>query len=149
MSALFQLANTCMSVVNSNALFSGGGQGGTQGGGQGSDQTGGTTGTVPDINSGNWSWVGDIVNAINQLLYPILILVGTAGVIYAIYLGVNLARADSADKQKEAKQRMINALVGLVSIIALILLLKLFCQMLPTWAPNLFITTGGSSSSGS
>lgn len=135
MSAMFQLANTCMSFMNGSLLT--GGQGG-----QGSGEGTGTGGDIPDINNGAWSWVGAIVNAINKLLYPILILVGTAGVIYAIYLGVNLARADSADKQKEAKQRMINAIIGLVSIIALILLLKLFCQMLPTWAPSLFIQTG-------
>ena len=132
MSALFQLANTFMGLRVNTLL---------------EDKkeedvvpTNPDT-TVTDITSGQWKWVGDIVNAINQLLYPILILVGTAGVIYAIYLGVNLARADSADKQKEAKQRMINAIIGLVSIIALILLLKLFCQMLPEWAPDLFINS--------
>ena len=116
MSALFQLANTFMSVRTGTMLDK----------------------EPVDITTGQWKWVGEIVNAINKLLWPILILVGTAGVIYAIYLGVNLARADSADKQKEAKQRMLNAIIGLVSIIALILLLKLFCEMLPEWAPSLF-----------
>ncbi len=131
MSALFQLASTCMNVFSGNALLTPPASSSTPSDG-GSD--------VPSITSGAYEWVGDIVNAINKLLFPILILVGTAGVIYAIYLGVNLARADSADKQKEAKQRMINAIIGLVSIIALILLLKLFCEMLPTWAPSLFGT---------
>lgn len=138
MSALFQLANTCMGFMN-GTLLSQGGSGSTDGSGNSGSGNSGADSGVVDINNGAWSWVGDIIDAVNKLLYPILILVGTAGVIYAVYLGVNLARADSADKQKEAKQRMINALIGLVSIIALILLLKLFCQMLPTWAPSLFI----------
>ena len=130
MSALFQLANTCMNLMTSYPLMSSSGSG-TESGGTGSTDAA----TLPD-------WVKQIVNAINSLLYPILILVGSAGLIYCIYLGVNLARADSADKQKEAKQRMINAIIGLVSIVALILLLKLFCSQLPNWIPNWQIDVG-------
>ena len=114
MSALmFQLANSMMNVVTNSPKLEG--EEGSEG-------------------KWEWNWVADIVDAINWLLYPLLILVGTAGVIYAVYLGVNLARADSADKQQEAKKRMINAIIGLASIIALILLLKLFCNsILPMW----------------
>ena len=115
MSALmFQLANSMMNVVTNSPKLEGEGNDGSS--------------------FDDWSWVKNIVNAINDLLYPLLILVGTAGVIYAVYLGVNLARADSADKQQEAKKRMINAIIGLASIVALILLLKLFCStILPSW----------------
>ncbi len=115
MSALmFQLANSMMNVVTNSPKLEGEGNDGSS--------------------FDDWSWVKTIVSAINDLLYPLLILVGTAGVIYAVYLGVNLARADSADKQQEAKKRMINAIIGLASIIALILLLKLFCNsILPMW----------------
>ena len=77
-------------------------------------------------NDPKWGWVYTLCNALESLLTPILIIVATAGLIYAVVLGVNLARADSADKQQEAKKRMIYAIVGLVSIIVLILLLKLF-----------------------
>jgi len=122
---LFTAANTFMGVLAHPML--------------GAD-TGTGTGTV-DLNNGQWAWVGTIIDAINTILYPLLILVGTAGTIYAVILGVNLARADSADKQTEAKKRMINAIIGLVSIIALILLLKLFCTYLPDWIPSLKIVT--------
>lgn len=125
MSALFQLANTCMNFMTNAPLMSSSGTGS----GTSSGDSGSSTATLPD-------WVKQIVNAINSLLYPILILVGSVGLIYCIYLGVNLARADSADKQKEAKQRMVNAIIGLVSIVALILLLKLFCSQLPNWIPG-------------
>ena len=137
MSALFQLANTFMGL-RVNTLLNGDSEGAVT-------DTPTTETPHPDIyeEGGQWEWVGNIVDAINQLLWPILILVGTVGVIYAVYLGVNLARADSADKQKEAKQRMINAIIGLACIIALILLLKLFCDVfLPAWWPSIFIKPG-------
>ncbi|MBQ9785970.1 MAG: hypothetical protein IJW25_00705 [Clostridia bacterium] len=85
------------------------------------DPTGSTSG-----NWGNWEFLREIVNAIDFIMIPIMVLVGTAGLIYAVVLGVNLARAESADKIKEAKTRMVNAIIGLVSIIVLCLLLWLF-----------------------
>ena len=97
--------------------------------------------TTPDINSGQWAWVGEIVDAINTILYPLLILLATAGVIYAIILGVKLERAESADQQQEAKKRLVNFIIGLVAVIALILLMKLVCTYLPEWVPSLYIDT--------
>ena len=80
-----------------------------------------------------WGWVNDVCDAINLIIYPLLVLIGTAGIIYAIVLGVKLARAESADEQQEGKKRIINFIIGLVSIIALILLMKLFVTYLPAW----------------
>ena len=73
-----------------------------------------------------FTWVEEVVNAIDTLLYPLLVIVGAAGMIYAIVLGVNMARADSTEKREEAKKRLINVVVGLAIIIALILFFKLF-----------------------
>lgn len=67
-----------------------------------------------------------IIKILDAMLWPILILVGTAGSIYAIVLGVNFSKAESADKREEAKKRMINAIIGLVVTIILLILLKLF-----------------------
>lgn len=67
-----------------------------------------------------------IVEILDAMLWPVLILVGTAGSIYAIVLGVNFSKAESADKREEAKKRMINAIIGLVVTIVLLILLKLF-----------------------
>ena len=69
--------------------------------------------------------VSPIANALNVVLGPILILLGSAGAIYAIVLGVNLSRAESADKREEAKKRLINFVVGIVAAIILLVLLKL------------------------
>ena len=82
---------------------------------------------------GKWAWVNDVTNAIQSVLLPLLILIATAGIIYVIILGVNLARAESADKQKEAKQRMVNFIIAIVVTIALVLLMYLVCQYLPKW----------------
>lgn len=67
-----------------------------------------------------------IIKILDAMLWPVLILVGTAGSIYAIVLGVNFSKAESADKREEAKKRMINAIIGLVVTIILLILLKLF-----------------------
>lgn len=73
-----------------------------------------------------WEWVENIVNAIDTLLWPLLIIVGAAGTIYAVIIGVNMARADSAEKREESKKRLINVIVGIAITIALILFFKLF-----------------------
>lgn len=62
------------------------------------------------------------------ILIPVMIIVGVAGIFYSIYLGINMARADSSDKREEAKKRLVNAIVGFVVIFILILLLFLFCM---------------------
>ena len=45
-----------------------------------------------------------------------------------------MARADSTEKREEAKKRVINVLVGMIIIVGMILLLKLFVNtILPNW----------------
>ncbi len=80
-----------------------------------------------------FEWVGSILDALDTILWPILALVAAAGIIYAIYLGVELAKAESSDKQDEAKKRIINALIAIAVIAALILLMKLVISLLPGW----------------
>jgi len=80
-----------------------------------------------------FAFLDPILDALNLILWPLLILVSTAGTIYAVILGVNMARAETADKRQEAKKRIINAVLALVITIALIMLFRLFEQQLPTW----------------
>lgn len=82
-------------------------------------------------------WVDNLVDAINKILPAILIITGAAGTIYAVVIGVNMARADSTEKREEAKKRLINVIVGIAIIIGLILFLQfltapdgIFMQML-------------------
>ncbi|MDD2445906.1 MAG: hypothetical protein PHX09_03755 [Clostridia bacterium] len=86
---------------------------------------------LPDVDpEGQWGWVLVIVDAIKEVLWPILIVVGAAGMLYAVIIGVNMARADSTEKREEAKKRLINVIVGLAIIIALILFFQLFISVI-------------------
>ncbi len=97
---------------------------------------------VDDLPEG-WGWVKDIVNAVDTLLYPLLIIVGAFGMIYAVVIGVNMARADSTEKREEAKKKLINVVVGLAIIIALILFFKLFIDhILPAFVQPVDPETG-------
>ena len=92
-----------------------------------------------------------VVDILDGMLVPILILVGTAGSIYAIVLGVNFSKAESADKREEAKKRMINAIIGLVVTIVLLILLKLFtanAQAIADWINGVAKTSSSSSVAG-
>ena len=55
---------------------------------------------------------------VKRILGPVLTVIGVAAVIYAIYLGVLYAKAESADKRKEVQGRLIGACIGAVIIIA-------------------------------
>ncbi|MCK9574513.1 MAG: hypothetical protein WCX32_04660 [Clostridia bacterium] len=89
---------------------------------------------------GNLAFLDRLLNAINDILGPVLVVVASVGSIYAVFLGVNLAKADSADKREEAKKRLINAVIALVAMIALILLLRVFADNIDVWIES---ATGG------
>lgn len=72
-----------------------------------------------------FTWIQEITQAIDTLLWPLLIVVAACGTIYAVVLGVNMARADSTEKREEAKKRLINLLIGIAITIGLILFFKL------------------------
>ena len=84
-----------------------------------------------------FGWVIDVVDAVSYVLIPLLIVVGAAGTIYAVVLGVNMARADSTEKREEAKKRLINVIVGLAIMIGLILFFILFIKLIvPGFFPD-------------
>ena len=66
-------------------------------------------------------WIEQFLNALSTVLWIALVLVGAAGAIYAIYVGVKMARAESSDQREEAKKRLINIIVSIVVTIVLIL----------------------------
>ena len=73
-----------------------------------------------DIQGGATQISNTVVETIKAVLVPILGIVGAAGVIWAIVLGINMARADSAEKREESKKRLISLIVGIVIMVALI-----------------------------
>ena len=71
-----------------------------------------------------------VTAAIESLLTPALIIAATAGLLYAVYLGIVMAKAEEAGKRDEAKKSVINVVVALLSVVLLILLLKLFIKLI-------------------
>ncbi len=69
-----------------------------------------------------------IIKALDQLLVPVIIVLGVAGTVYGIVLGVQYAKAESSDQREEAKKRLINAVIGIVIILVALILMKLFTQ---------------------
>jgi hypothetical protein len=94
----------------------------------------------------SFAWMKDLLNVMNMVSLIVMIAVGAAGTLYSIVLGVNLARAEDAEKREAAKKRLIWAIVGLGSIVVLALLIFL---LLPTiieqvlkGADNVYIVKG-------
>ncbi len=73
----------------------------------------------------DYSWMGQIFDAVSIVLYIIMGLVGAAGAIYAIYLGIQLARAEDQSKRDEAKKHLITVLIAVAVTIVLVLFFNL------------------------
>lgn len=86
--------------------------------------------------NGKWAPIKTIIDFIGSVLPYVLIVVATAGTIYAVVLGVNMAKADDAGKREEAKKRIVNFVIALVVTIVLILLLKLFADNIKLFLPD-------------
>lgn len=66
------------------------------------------------------AWLDTIINAVQKVIGPILVVVATAGVLYAIVVGVKFVKADTKDEREEAKQKLITVIVGVVVTLLLI-----------------------------
>ena len=87
---------------------------------------------------GELSWLQDVYQTLPPILYTILAVVGGAGSVYAIVLGVNLAKSESDDKRKAAASRMKNTIIGVVILLILILFINLALpEILKTVYPDL------------
>ena len=74
--------------------------------------------------------LGQVFNIISIVLWVVLAIVGAIGSIYAIYLGVQLARADEQGKRDDAKKHLITTVIAVGVTIALILVFNIFLPML-------------------
>lgn len=69
-------------------------------------------------------------NIISIVLWVVLGLVGACGAVYAIYIGVQLARADEQGKRDDAKKHLITVCIAVGATLALILVFNTFLPML-------------------
>ncbi len=79
---------------------------------------------------GDWGWVQTLMGVLSTVLWVILALVGAAGGIYAVYVGIKMARADSAEAREENKKRLINLIITIVVVIVLIIFFNTFLPMI-------------------
>ena len=77
--------------------------------------------------------VQPIVNLINSIINPALLLVTAIGAVYCILLGVKFAKAEEPQEHEKAKNHMKNAIIGYVLIFVLMLALKIATPQLTTW----------------
>ncbi len=75
-----------------------------------------------------FGWIRNVFDPISIVLYVILGIVGAAGAIYAIYLGIQLARADEQGKRDEAKKHLITVLIAIAVTVVLIVF---FNELMP------------------
>lgn len=78
-------------------------------------------------------WVQEFVKIIFQILTWAGVLVAAAGTVYAIILGINMARADSAEKREEAKQRILYTIIGIIICVVLIIVFIIVSRNIETW----------------
>lgn len=102
-----------------------------------------------DIQTGATEVANTVVSTVKSILIPVLAILGAAGMIWAIVLGVNMARADSTEKREEAKKRLISLIVGIVIMIVLIFFFLFgFEPLLKAFGVDKTITTDPSNPGG-
>lgn len=72
------------------------------------------------LEASNYGFLVPILELVDGFMIPLMIVVLSAGTIYAVILGVNMARADSSETRDAAKKRLINCIVGFAIIIVLL-----------------------------
>ena len=75
-----------------------------------------------------------IVQLIYNLLTPALAIVGAAGTIYCVVLGVKYARAEEPQDREKAKGALKNAVIGFGLIFVLIFALQRPMPIMVQWA---------------
>ena len=74
-----------------------------------------------------------IIELIDSMLTPLIGIVGAAGAIYCVILGVKFAKAEEPQDREKAKGALKNALIGFILIFVLLLALKILMPQLTNW----------------
>lgn len=65
-------------------------------------------------------WYDVIVNAVDKVIGPILIVMCSIGIIYAVVIGVKMMKAESKEDRDNNKSRLINIAITIVAVVCLI-----------------------------
>ena len=74
-----------------------------------------------------------IISLIQSLLVPLLGIVGAAGSLYCVVLGVKYAKAEEPQEREKAKGALKNAIIGFVLIFVLLVALRILTPELIKW----------------
>ncbi len=74
-----------------------------------------------------------IVSLLNQLMGPLLLIVGALGSLYCVVLGVKYAKAEEPQEREKAKGSLKGAVIGFVLIFVLILALNILMPSMIDW----------------
>ena len=74
-----------------------------------------------------------IVMLLNDLMAPLLGIVGALGALYSVILGVKYAKAEEPQDREKAKGALKNAVIGFMLIFVLILGLNLMMPKMIDW----------------
>ena len=66
------------------------------------------------------TWQGKIVNAVDAILVPLLIIACSVGMIWAVVVGIKMMKADDKSAREENKAKLINIAISIVAIAVLI-----------------------------
>lgn len=78
-------------------------------------------------------YLNPFIDFLNEWYVQIILLLVAAGLIYAIILGVNLAKSDNSDKRDMAKKRIVNASFTVIIVVVLTLILQFVLSHLDEW----------------
>jgi heme O synthase-like polyprenyltransferase len=78
--------------------------------------------------------VAPIINLLNMVIGPALLVVGAVGAIWCILLGVKFAKAEEQQDRDKAKGALKNAIIGFVLIFVLLVVLRVAMPALANWA---------------
>ena len=77
--------------------------------------------------------VAPVVQLINQLLKPLLALVGAGGFLYCVILGVKYATAEEPQEREKRKQAIKTAIIGYLLIFILLVMLYIATPQMTKW----------------
>ena len=78
-------------------------------------------------------WLGQIVAFLGNILIPVTIVILAAAVVWCVYLGIQLARAEDAGKAGDIKKRLINVAVAFIITLAAVWIIASLMAFIPTW----------------
>jgi cytochrome c biogenesis protein CcdA len=80
--------------------------------------------------------VQPVLDVLNAILWPLIAVVGSAGTVYCVFLGLKIAKSDEQNSREKAKKDLLGAVIGFALIFVLIVALKLAMPILLDWAKS-------------